>query len=53
MFPKQVGVATSGDCEAAVHSNRTYTSSNKKSNKIDLKNAFNSLERDELLKAIL
>ena len=57
LFPKQVGVAVKGGCEAAVHSIRSYINKNLGSKKImvkvDLSNAFNSLERDDLLKGIL
>lgn len=55
--PKQVGVATKGGCEATIHSVRSYVSRNlgtpKVAVKVDLRNAFNSLERDALLKCIL
>lgn len=55
--PKQVGVTTKGGCEATVHSVRSYVSRQlgtpKVAVKVDLRNAFNSLERDELLKVIL
>lgn len=55
--PKQIGVATKGGCEAAVHSVRTYLSHHENSNKVlvkvDLRNAFNSVERDDLLHSIL
>lgn len=55
--PKQIGVATKGGCEATVHSVRSYVSRNlgapKVVVKVDLRNAFNSIERYELLKSIL
>lgn len=51
------GVATSGGCEAAIHAVRSYVTNKNVSRsvmvKVDLKNAFNSLERDDLLKAIM
>lgn len=56
LFPKQVGFAVRGGCEAAVHAARKFISSiscpRKVMLKIDLANAFNSLERDAILNAI-
>lgn len=54
--PKQIGFNTKGGCEAAVHATRTFLINNRNTNKIMLKidfsNAFNSTERDEMLKEI-
>lgn len=54
--PTQIGVNTSGGCEAAVHATRTYLLLNKNSSKIllkiDFENAFNSVERDVMLNEI-
>lgn len=54
--PKQVGVSVRGGCEAAVHSARKFissiTSSRKVLLKIDMNNAFNSVERDIIMESI-
>lgn len=54
--PKQIGFSIKGGCEAAVHACRTYIKTNKGSRKvilkIDFKNAFNSVERDDMLRNI-
>jgi hypothetical protein len=49
--PKQLGFGTRSGCEAAVHSVRSYLTnySAEVFLKIDVKNAFNSVERDSLL----
>ncbi|XP_061706329.1 uncharacterized protein LOC133517161 [Cydia pomonella] len=49
--PIQLGFGTKGGCEAAVHSLRTYLSNTTSEVliKIDVKNAFNSVNRDTLL----
>lgn len=55
VFPKQIGVAIKGGCESADHSGQTFLNKNYCSKKImvkvDVSNAFNSLERDDLLNA--
>ncbi|CAK1600196.1 unnamed protein product [Parnassius mnemosyne] len=52
--PVQVGFGTRGGCEAAVHAVRTFLKSDSCEVllKLDLKNAFNSVNRDTLLKEI-
>lgn len=54
--PVQMGFNTKGGCEASVHATRTYLKNNKYSKnillKIDFENAFNSVERDAMLKEI-
>ncbi|XP_060804915.1 uncharacterized protein LOC132902733 [Amyelois transitella] len=52
--PVQVGFGTRGGCEAAVHAVRTFTHSNmcEVLLKLDVKNAFNSVNRDTLLNEI-
>lgn len=54
--PTQIGFSIKGGCEAAVHACRTYIKSNRGNRKvilkIDFKNAFNSVERDEMLRNI-
>ena len=59
LAPVQLGVGVSGGCEAAVHATREYAaiiSSNPASDqvlvKIDMKNAFNTVRRDTVLKEI-
>ncbi|WP_240543054.1 hypothetical protein, partial [Solihabitans fulvus] len=50
--PVQLGVSTSGGCEAAAHAARRYmTDCNHKRVllKIDMRNAFNTLRRDSFL----
>lgn len=54
--PYQLGFATKQGCETIIHATRTFLENEKESNKvlvkIDYKNAFNSVERDILLKEI-
>lgn len=54
--PKQVGFSVRGGCEAAVHSARKFISSITSPKtvmlKVDMENAFNSVERDEILTSI-
>ncbi len=51
--PIQLGYGTKGGCEAATHAARTYITNQLTSDKIilkvDFENAFNSIERDEML----
>ncbi|XP_031348412.1 uncharacterized protein LOC116174613 [Photinus pyralis] len=53
LAPHQVGVATKRGCESAVHSIRTYVNNPANSEKvllkIDFRNAFNNIERDNML----
>ncbi|XP_063385543.1 uncharacterized protein LOC134671614 [Cydia fagiglandana] len=55
--PQQVGFGTARGCEAAIHATRSFVLSNDNSNsvlvKIDLKNAFNCVDRDVILKEVL
>lgn len=55
--PHQVGFGTALGCEAAIHSTRSFAvrheASNKVIVKIDIKNAFNSVERDTILSEVL
>lgn len=54
--PKQFGFGTKAGCEAVLHGTRTFLDLNSGSSKIllkvDFKNAFNSIERDEMLNSI-
>jgi Reverse transcriptase (RNA-dependent DNA polymerase) len=53
--PIQLGVGTSGGCEAAVHAARRYLSNMPEGHvlvKLDFKNAFNCLERPRMLSAV-
>ncbi|XP_018496985.1 uncharacterized protein LOC108864944, partial [Galendromus occidentalis] len=52
--PRQLGFATAGGAEIAVHSTRTYLAENGSAMalKIDFKNAFNSHRRDTMLRAV-
>lgn len=54
--PKQFGFATKSGCEVVLHGTRTFLKLNSKTRKIllkiDFKNAFNSIERDEMLKSV-
>lgn len=56
LFPKQVGFSVRGGCEAAVHCVRkfieTISSPRNVMLKIDMNNAFNSVERDIILNSI-
>ena len=50
--PLQLGVATSGGCEAAVHATRRFLETTSPDDivvKLDFSNAFNSLHRDAML----
>ena len=52
--PVQLGVSTSGGCEAAAHAARPYVRDCRHRRvllKIDMRNAFNSLRRDSFLSA--
>lgn len=54
--PVQIGFGVKGGCEAILHAVRTFLQKNKNLEKIllkiDFKNAFNSIERDEMLKEV-
>lgn len=52
--PIQVGFGTRGGCEAAVHAVRTFVQSDSCEVllKLDVKNAFNSVNRDNLLNGV-
>ncbi len=54
--PIQLGFGVKGGCEAIIHAVRTFLQKNKHLEKIllkiDFKNAFNSIERDEMLKEV-
>ena len=58
LFPRQLGVAVPGGAEAAVHAARSFCTSNSSSPdpilflKIDFENAFNSIRRDKMLRAV-
>jgi len=58
LFPHQVGVSVSGGAEAVVHAARSFCFANNINNdpvlllKIDFENAFNSIRRDKLLRAV-
>jgi hypothetical protein len=53
LSPHQLGVATKLGCEAAIHTTRTCVIiSGKVLLKLDFKNAFNSVERDCILKEV-
>ena len=56
MSPLQVGVGVKWGMEAAVHSTRTYLEHQHQSPKavvkLDFKNAFNTVRRDVILKAV-
>lgn len=54
--PNQLGFSIKGGCEAAVHSVRTYVRQNQTAEvllKLDVRNAFNSVERDILCNMII
>lgn len=55
LAPFQLGVGTKNGCEAAVHAARSYILSNKSEVflKIDVKNAFNSFDRNYMLNKVL
>ncbi len=55
LLPIQVGVGARGGCEAAVHAVRRYIPSMKDDSilvKLDFQNAFNSVRRDVMLRAV-
>jgi hypothetical protein len=56
LCPHQLGVATKLGCEAAIHTTRTFVNNNQNHGKgllkLDFKNAFNSVERDCILKEV-
>jgi len=55
LLPMQLGIATPGGCEAAVHATRRYMatmSDNSVLVKLDFRNAFNCLHRDRMLKTV-
>jgi len=54
-YPHQLGIGTSGGCEAAVHSARRYLEELPRDHvlvKLDFSNAFNSIHRREILLAV-
>ena len=55
LLPMQLGVATPGGCEAAVHATRRYMATMSDDSvlvKLDFSNAFNCLHRDRMLKTV-
>jgi hypothetical protein len=56
LSPHQLGVATKLECEAAIHTSRTFVNNDQNRGKVvlklDFKNAFNSVERDCILKEV-
>ena len=55
LTPHQVGFGIAGGVEAAVHASRVYLThlpNEKAMLKVDFKNAFNSIRRDKMLKAV-
>ena len=53
--PRQVGVAVSGGCEAAVHATRRYIAEMPRDHvvvKLDFSNAFNCLDRSHMLQRV-
>jgi hypothetical protein len=55
LSPRQLGVGVAGGCEAAVHAVRRFLSGSQKGDitvKLDFTNAFNSIHRDVVLKAV-
>jgi hypothetical protein len=53
--PRQLGVAISGGCEAAIHATRRFAEAMPSGHaivKLDFSNAFNSLHRDAMLNAV-
>ena len=55
LSPRQLGVGVAGGCEAAVHAVRRFVSGMQKGDvvvKLDFSNAFNSIHRDVVLKAV-
>ncbi|XP_063389112.1 uncharacterized protein LOC134674887 [Cydia fagiglandana] len=57
LLPRQMGFGTVLGCEAAIHATRHYAVERHASGdviiKIDIKNAFNTVERDTILKEVL
>jgi Reverse transcriptase (RNA-dependent DNA polymerase) len=54
-LPIQLGIGTSGGCEAAIHAVRRYVQSMPADHivaKLDFSNAFNSLHRDAMLESV-
>ena len=54
-YPRQLGVGTSGGCEAAVHASRRYLENMPRDKimvKLDFSNAFNSLRRLDMIQAV-
>jgi hypothetical protein len=56
LSPHQLGVATKLGCEASIHTTRTFVNNDQNRGKVllklDFKNAFNSVERDCILKEV-
>ena len=54
LCPRQLGFATRGGAEIAIHSTRTFLAENNRAMmlKIDFKNAFNSHRRDTMLRQV-
>jgi hypothetical protein len=56
LSPHQLGVATKLKCEAAIHTSRTFVNNDQNRGKVvlklDFKNAFNSVERNCILKEV-
>jgi hypothetical protein len=56
LSPHQLGVATTLGCEAAIHTTRTFVNNDQNRGKVllklDFKNAFNSVQRDCILKKV-
>jgi hypothetical protein len=56
LSPHRLGVATKLGCEAAIHTTRTFVNNDQNRGKVllklDFKNAFNSVERDCILKEV-
>jgi hypothetical protein len=56
LSPHQLGVTTKLGCEAAIHTTRTFVNNDQNRGKVllklDFKNAFNSVERDCILKEV-
>jgi hypothetical protein len=56
LSPHQLGVATKLGCEAAIHTTRSFVNNDQNRGKVllklDFKNAFNSVERDCILKEV-
>lgn len=56
LLPRQIGFGVKFGCEGAVHAVRSYLHNNRSTSKVilkvDVKNAFNSIERDVMLSEI-